>query len=410
MKLLLSDGSGLTSRQVATQAHRAGHVVEVVAPSRICGAAFTRHVRRVHLVPAYGRDPFGWLEATLGVLRAGRHDVLVGTQEQVVLLAREAARVRELGVALAVPRFATLLRVQDKVAQLQTLREVGLAHPRTTVVRSEGELRALAALPLFLKAPVGTASAGVHHVRSHAELQAAAGALCAQGAFADGGVVAQEPVDGPLIMIQAVYAGGELVAWHANLREREGAGGGAAVKRSIAVDGVADDLAALGRALRWDGALSLDAILTEAGPCYIDVNPRLVEPGNAQRAGVDLVAALLDVSLGRAAAAAPSGPGRPGVRTHQLLLAVLGAAERGGRAAVLRELARAAARRGPYAGSREELTPLRGDPRAALPVLLASAAVLARPAAGRWFSDGAVAGYALTPQAWRQIVAGAAAT
>ena len=59
-------------------------------------------------------------------------------------------------------------------------------------------------------------------------------------------------------------------------------------------------MARLGEELDWHGALSLDAILTPDGPSYIDVNPRLVEPGNAWRAGVDLVDALMRVSLGEA--------------------------------------------------------------------------------------------------------------
>jgi hypothetical protein len=63
----LSDGSSLTSRQVATQAAVAGHVVEAVAPTRLGPASFTRHMRRVHRVPAFGRDPERWFEATLDV-------------------------------------------------------------------------------------------------------------------------------------------------------------------------------------------------------------------------------------------------------------------------------------------------------------------------------------------------------
>ena len=135
------------------------------------------------------------------------------------------------------------------------------------------------------------------------------------------------------------------------------------------------------------------------------MNPRLVEPGNAWRAGVDLVGTLVDVSLGTAVPAA--APPRPGVRTHQLLLAVLGAAQHGGgRRGVARELALAIARRGPYAGSAEELTPLHGDPVAAVPVAAAALATLVSPGAHRFFTGGAVESYALTPEAWERITSG----
>jgi len=69
------------------------------------------------------------------------------------------------------------------------------------------------------------------------------------------------------------------------------------------------------------------------GPLFIDINPRLVEPANAWLAGVDLVGALVDVATGGPARHATDG--REGVATHQLLLAVLGAAQGRGRAGKL---------------------------------------------------------------------------
>ncbi len=400
LRILLTDGSGLTSRQVGTQAAAAGHIVEALAPTRLGLAGFTRHIRRIHRVPPFGIDPMGWLDATVEILRAGRHDVLLPTQEQVTLLARDAPRIHELGVALAVPPFASLLRVQDKVAQATTLHELGLPSPPGWIAHSRAGLLANALPPTFLKAPIGTASNGVRLVRDRNELIDAAAELDLAG-----GVVVQTPVPGPLVMIQAVFDEGHLCAWHVNLREREGTSGGSSVKRSVEPPAVREHLELLGGALGWHGALSVDAILTPEGPRYIDVNPRLVEPGNAWRAGVDLVSALLAVSLGKPVAV--QGPRQSGVRTHQLLLGVLGAAQHSGRRrGIARELVDALAHRGPYAGSAEELTPVRGDPVGAVPVLAAALATMAHPGAWRRFTDGAVSAYALTPSAWKQIADG----
>jgi hypothetical protein len=91
------------------------------------------------------------------------------------------------------------------------------------------------------------------------------------------------------------------------------------------------------------------------------------------------------------------------VRTHQLLLAVLGAAHQGGRRAVARELVHAVLHRGEYRGSREELTPGRGDPLAPLPVMVIALATLIRPDAWRRFVGGSAGAYALTPAAWREL-------
>jgi hypothetical protein len=382
VKILLSDGSGLTARQVAGRLAESGHQVEVLSPDRRCLCRFTSRVRRVHQVPRYGADPLGWLEAALAVYRTGRFDVLFPTQEQVAVLSHAAGRLEAEGIRTAVPPFEALRAVQDKVSAAATLRS----------------------FPVYVKTPIGTAATGVRRIGSAAALRSAADELEGAAAFASGGVIAQEPAQGPLAMAQSVFVRGEMVAAHANLRVREGAGGGASHKRSLDEPAaVVRHLESLGRSLRWHGGLSADVILTDAGPVVIDVNPRLVEPGNAWRSGVDLTGALLDIACGGAPDAQP--PGGAGVATHQLLVAMVGVGADGrGRRGLMAEMLSALAHSGQYRGSAEELTPVRGDPATALPVLVEALAMLIRPALWRWFASGTVAGYALTPAGWDQLL------
>ena len=97
--------------------------------------------------------------------------------------------------------------------------------------------------------------------------------------------------------------------------------------------------------------------------------------------------------------------GRAGVLTHQLLLAILGAAQRTGRRGpVAAELLAAAQHGGAYRGSAEELTPLDGDPLAAVPIAMATVATLVQPAAWRWFVGGSVQNYSISPEGWRMLV------
>jgi hypothetical protein len=408
MKILLSDGSGLTARQVAGRLSESGHEVEVLSPDWLCLCRLTRHVRRVHRVPSYGADPLGWLDAALAVYLRGGFDLLFPTQEQVAVLSHAAGRLADAGIRTAVPSFEALRAVQDKVSASATLGALGIPQPTTAFIGSAGELRAWPSLPVFVKTPIGTATTGVRRIDSAAALRSCADELEAAGAFAGAGgplgVIAQEPAAGPLAMVQTVFAHGEMVAAHANLRVREGAGGGASHKRSLDHPAtVVGHLESLGRSLRWHGGLSADAILTDAGPVFIDVNPRLVEPGNAWRSGVDLVGALVDVARGGVPDAQPSG--RPGVATHQLLIAVVGAGAQGrGRRGVGAEIWAALTRSGPYRGSAEELTPVSGDPRAPLPVVGATAMMLARPALWRLLASGSVTGYALTPAGWDSLL------
>jgi hypothetical protein len=93
------------------------------------------------------------------------------------------------------------------------------------------------------------------------------------------------------------------------------------------------------------------------------------------------------------------------VRTHQLMLAILGAAQRTGRRGpVAAELLAAALRTGAYRGSTEELTPLAGDPLAAIPIAMATVATLVQPATWQWFVGGTVRNYSISPEGWRQLL------
>lgn len=395
MRILLSEGSGLTSRQVAGQLGSLGHEVEILSSSKICLTRFTRHVRAVHDVPRFGLDPFGWLAAAERIAGERKTDLLFPTQEQVTVL---SARRKHLRVATVVPPFASLARVQDKISAFRTLKAIGAPQPQTFVISSADDLRDVATYPIFVKRPVSTASSGVRRATNAQEL----GAAAREFGLGQSELIAQSQASGPLAMVQAVADRGRLVAHHACLRLREGVGGGASLKQSIALPGLSDMLARLMAALDWHGALSMDLIVADGGPVIIDVNPRLVEPANALAAGVDLVAAMLDVAGD--APAQERSPGGAGVRTRQTLLAILGAAEQHGtRGAVLGEAFDAIFARGDYAGSIEELTPVAGDPIAAVPVVAALVASLIHPPLWRKFHAGAVGPYAVTPEAWDEI-------
>jgi biotin carboxylase len=407
MRVLLTEGNGLTSRQVATHLDRLGHHVEVLTPDPLCLARFTRHVHRLHRSPRLADDPLAWLDRALEVYATRRIDLLFPTHEHAVVMAHQERRLAQAGVATAVAPFEAYARVFDKVSAHDTLTDLGIAEPPTVVTRDPGELRACPKFPVFVKRAIGNSSTGVTRVDSPAGLDALADELDAAGAFADG-VIVQRAARGRFVMVQAVFADGELVAFHTNLRLREGAEGSAAIKRSTRKPQIREQMAALGSALGWHGALSADVILDGDRPRWIDVNPRLVEPGNAYRAGVDLVGAYVEVArgngVGAARSAAGAEDGRPGQLTHQLLMSVLGTAQRGAtRGAIAAEVLAAVRHRGAYDKSVEELTPTRGDARTALVPVAATAALLAKPSLFRWFTNGAAPNYALGPDGWRTL-------
>jgi len=266
MRILLSEGSGLTSRQVAGRLGSLGHAVEILSSSKICLTRFTRHVKAVHDVPRFGLDPFGWLAAAERIAAERKIDLLFPTQEQVTVL---SARRKYLRVATIVPPFASLARVQDKISAFRTLKAIGAPQPQTLVISSADDLKQVTTYPVFVKRPVSTASSGVRRATNAQEL----GAAAREFGLGQSELIAQSPASGLLAMVQAVADRGRLVAHHACLRLREGVGGGASLKESVTLPGLAEMLARLVGALDWHGALSMDLIVAESGPVIIDVNP-----------------------------------------------------------------------------------------------------------------------------------------
>ena len=131
------------------------------------------------------------------------------------------------------------------------------------------------------------------------------------------------------------------VGYHAYRQVAAGVGGGEAIKQSVSRPVVRAYLENIGAHLRWHGALSVDTIMPVHGtaPLLIDCNPRLVEPMNAYRAGVDLVGLLL-LDLARRDAGRIAGS-RPGVRRIWRCRRCWGCASRGGtRSEIVRECVR----------------------------------------------------------------------
>jgi hypothetical protein len=69
------------------------------------------------------------------------------------------------------------------------------------------------------------------------------------------------------------------------------------VKSSLLLPIIQDHFIRLGQYLNRHGSLTLDAILDEGSPKYVDINPILVAPMNAFYSGIDLVEALIEATL-----------------------------------------------------------------------------------------------------------------
>lgn len=408
-RVLLSEGASTSAREAITALGLKGCHVEICDPDAHCLGCFSRLIQRFHRCPGLSVAPEAYLAFILDLISSGRFDVLLPIHEQGYLFASIREQISP-HVAVALPSFESYDRVHNKIGFSQLLTELGLPQPDTRFLQNSKDLAGIERFPLVLKASVGTASRGTWIIRNTTDLAHVMREIDDADA-SDGPLILQELVHGSVEHAQAVFCEGRLVGVHMVRQLIQGAGGGPALKQSIRRPEVRAHLAKLGERLRWHGALSVDYIIGEDRqiPLYIDCNPRLVEPMSAWLAGLDLIDLLVRVSLGEA----PSGvlESREGVRTHLAMQALLGCALRSGsRWEILRECWRLIVKRGPYAGSREELTPAAFDWLSVIPAVATALLLLAYPAAARNLPRRGWGSHLLTPSTVHQIRKGMGAT
>ncbi|MBV8999625.1 MAG: hypothetical protein JO304_11220, partial [Solirubrobacterales bacterium] len=198
-RVLLSEGSSLTAREVLTCLGAAGYHVEALDPDALCLARFSRWMHGVHRCPPPGDDPLGYLEAVKRVVADSRIDVVLPTHEQAWLFAAGAPLL--LGVPVAVAELSSFDRVQSKVEFARLLDRLGLRQPRWRLVRDRGDLEELR-FPYWLKSAFSTAGSGVRLVTDERSRAAAErDLLAAEGAP----VMAQEPARGQYGQVQGLF-------------------------------------------------------------------------------------------------------------------------------------------------------------------------------------------------------------
>ncbi|HME70051.1 MAG TPA: hypothetical protein VKM54_09310 [Myxococcota bacterium] len=405
IRILVSEGSSLSAREAITALGRAGYRIEVCDPSGLCLARFSRFVRRVHRCPHFASNPTAYYEFIRELLASGRYDVLYPAHEQVYLFARQRNALSALA-GVPVPSFEAIERVQGKVAMAATFKKLGIPTPPTVVVHDEAAARAAASrvgCPCYLKADIGTASGTIWKVTDAPSLDQALGDLRALGALSSG-VVVQGLAPGMLERLYALAERSHLVAAHTVQQIIAGPRGGDVQKVSVDRPAVRAHVTRLVEALEWHGALSIDYLRdgSDGTERFVDVNPRLAEPGNAVLSGLDLPRLLVRLGLGEHIGDQP--PGKIGVQTHMALQAVILPATRGGsRFEILGTIAALILGRGPFRGSRESLSPAWLDPPSVLPIGFVALLLLISPASWRWLAARQVGSYALTDEAARTI-------
>ena len=406
VSLLLSEGSSLSARQAISALGPLGYTIDLCDPNPFCLGRFSRFVRRVYRSPASGTDPAAYLQFILRRLEQDRYDVLLPVNEQAFLFARVQRRL-SVKAGLALAGFDQFALLQSKAAFSRVLTRLDLPRPLTRLVRSRSEIEGLDGFPYYIKTPFGTAGRGVWRVDHVAERSRVIG-LLEEGSFFDGktDIVVQDIAPGVQCQAQALFEHGRLIAAHCTSQLAVGVGGSQSARLSVDHPVVRSHLERIGRHLCWHGAMALDYFFEPAAnqPLYIEANPRLVEPMNAVLSGVNLADLLARLSMGESFKNGPVRLGRFGVRSHSLMATLLGLADQHGtRLKLLGTLGLALFKKGAYAESKEDLTPVLTDPAGLIPLSIISLQLLMNPARARRIAGQTVSDYSLTQSAIETI-------
>ena len=396
VRVLLTEGSSLTSREVVTCLGPVGYHLEVLDPDPICLTRFSRWVHKVHRCPSAAADPMGYLKMLETVVVRRGIDVVLPTHEQAWLLAIASPLLSDVPVAVA--DAGAFEQVQSKVAFAGLLDELGLPQPDWRLVASSRDLTDLS-FPHWLKAAFGTAGQGVREVVDTRSRDEALDALLSQGES----VMAQAPAAGQYGQVQGLFDRGRLLAVHTSVQTGVGVGGSAAARLGVDHGAPREHITLLGRQLGWHGGLTLDYLHQNGSPRYLECNPRTIEPANAAASGVNIPDLQVRLTLGEEQAQAPRR-GRSGVRTHGTIALLLGAAARGGsRRSQIGEIADAIMHRGLYEQSTEQLTPVLRDPPSLAPAAFIAARLLISPQNAAHIAKQAVSSYSLDPKTLEQV-------
>jgi predicted ATP-grasp superfamily ATP-dependent carboligase len=395
LRILFTEGASLSARQTLYPLG-GRYEIDVIDPDPLCQCRFSSFVRRFIRSPSYAKQPAEFLRFLVRLVRDRGYDVVVPTHEQAYLLSR-FRDVLESRVAMAVPPFAGIERLQNKAAFSRLLVELGLPQPATVIVGNRRGLDRSWQYPFYLKLPHSTGGGGVFFVENANALTRCVDELSRRKLFhPDGEMLVQQPARGVLSTVQAVFNRGQLIGVHSFEARRLGVGGMSTARVSTDHEIVREHVTRIGGHLDWHGAFFIDYFYDrESGrPEYIEANPRVGEPVNAMLSGVNLPELLVRIALGESPK--PVAPGRIGVRTHNLLMVLMSAAHEGqSRKALMREIRQCIAGRGIYEESDEELMRPRDDTLSRLPRAWITLQLLAYPAIARRIVGKTIANYAL---------------
>lgn len=318
-RLLFLEGSSLTSRETLTVLLKEGYKVDVLSLDKFSIARFSRLTHRIPTVDV-NRFPGDYLKQVNQLLHQKNYVAILPTHEEGWLLA-SGKKFLPTRLPVALADKEQFEKLAGKIAFAEISDQLNLPIPKWERVE---KLESISLpYPYWLKADYGTAGRSVYKITSEADLKSLVKVLSIDNER----WMVQQDIEGKYGQVQAIFNQGKLLAVHSSIKIASGAGGSAAARLSIESEITKKHVEKLGSYLKWHGSLTLDFIRARHQFYYIECNPRMVEPANAYKAGVNFPKMMIELSNGGC-----TQPdiciGKAGVKTHSLLALIIGTAER----------------------------------------------------------------------------------
>ncbi len=389
-KILLSEGSSLTSRETLTALEKSGYTIDILSSAKLPLASFSKHRHKIIATANINETPLTYLEQASSILLKDEYQTLIPTHESAWILSEGRSLLPE-NANVPVASAESFAMVQGKIAFAELAATLKIPHPEWHILHEHEKINF--ETPFWIKSDYGTAGRSVVKVHNPPETQKCMKHL----ADKNNRLIVQKNISGTYGQVQAVFNNGRMIAVHTSIQIGYGAGGSAAARISVDYPETRNHIQKVGRHLNWHGCLTLDFIYKGGTPYYIECNPRMIEPANAARAGVNFPLLLIAVAKG------DDIPdklivGKEGVKTHSTMALLLGAAEKkSNRRGLLKIFLNSMLCKGDFAGSSEVLTPVKKDFPSIIPLIVTLLRLLIKPGKVSSITENTVQEYCVLP-------------
>lgn len=390
-KVLLSEGSSLTSRETLTSLCNSGYTVDILTSQKRPMTLFSKWKNKLIFTYNVNENPQGYLTHVSKLIKSGAYEALIPTHETAWLFS-EGRRYFSSENVLPVAAPDSFAMVQSKILFAELADLLHIPHPSWSMVKENMAINI--SYPYWIKDEYGTAGCSVYKVSTAQDRNEAENILLT----GTNRLMAQEHIEGRYGQVQAVFNKGTMLAVHTSMQRGSGAGGSAAARISVLYPEAHKHIEVLGTHLAWHGGITLDFVEKNGVPYYIECNPRMIEPANAAQAGVNFPELLIKLSSGGELPRTIE-TGCTGVKTHSIMALLLGSAEkRNSRKHLIKLFLLSIMRKDFFAESTEVLTPVGKDPRSIIPLLAVFVRLLIRPRNVYSIKQNTVENYCVFPE------------